>query len=66
MHQNFHGKVERQMKFTQITTKVRLVISDETAKEKALKLLNKSESICLVSNSLTSELKLECEIVIEA
>jgi len=59
-------KVDRLMKFTQITTKVRLVIDDENAKEMALKLLKKAESICLVSNSLNSSLKLECEIVIEA
>ncbi|MGB5444992.1 MAG: OsmC family protein [Psychromonas sp.] len=56
-------KVDRLMKFTQITTKVRLVIKDETEKEMALKLLKKSEAICLVSNSLNCELKLECDIV---
>ena len=59
-------KVDRIMKFTEITTKVKLVISDPEAQEKALKLLKKSEAICLVTNSLTSELKLECDIVIEA
>lgn len=59
-------KVDRIMKFTEITTKVRLVISDQTAREKALKLLKKAEAICLVTNSLTAELKLECDIVIES
>jgi peroxiredoxin-like protein len=59
-------KVDRLMKFTQITTQVRLVINDPNAQEKALKLLEKAESICLVSNSLNSQLKLECEIVIKA
>ena len=58
-------KVGRIMKFTEITTKVRLLISDQAAKDKALKLLNKAEAICLVTNSLTAELKLECDIVIE-
>ena len=58
-------KVERAMAFTEMTTKVKLVISDETAKEKALKILKKSDAICLVTNSLTAELKLECNIVIE-
>lgn len=59
-------KVDRTMKFTQITTHVRLVINDLSTQEKALKLLEKAESICLVSNSLNSQLKLECEIVAEA
>ena len=59
-------KVDRAMIFTQITNKVTLVISDPSEKEKALKLLEKSEAICLVSNSLKSEIILECDIQIEA
>ena len=54
------------MKFSEITTKVTLVISDPAEQENAVKLLHKSESICLVSNSLNCELKLECKIIIEA
>ncbi|WP_413700440.1 OsmC family protein [Psychromonas sp. KJ10-10] len=63
------GKLEKVghiMKFTEITNKVTLVISDPTQEEMALKLLEKSESICLISNSLNCELKLECKIIIEA
>lgn len=59
-------KVDRLMKFTQITTQVRLVINDSGAQQKALKLLEKAESICLVSNSLNAQLKLQCEVVIKA
>lgn len=59
-------KVERVMKFTEITTKVKLVISDNNDQEKALKLLDKSEAICLVTNSLSAQVTLECEIEIEA
>ena len=58
-------KVGRPMQFTEITTKVRLVIDDPDSQEKALKLLKKSEAICVVTNSLNAELKLECDIVIE-
>ena len=59
-------KVGRIMKFTEITTKAVLVISDPSQKESAIKLLEKSESICLISNTLNCELKLECNIIIEA
>lgn len=59
-------KVQRMMAFTEITTKVTLVISDPSAQEKALKLLEKSEAICIVTNSLNGACKLECDIVIEA
>jgi peroxiredoxin-like protein len=68
IHCESTGKLEktgRIMKFSEITTKVVLVINDHSEEENALKLLKKSESICLVSNSLNSELKLECQIVIE-
>lgn len=59
-------KVQRVMAFTEVITKVRLVISDSADKEKALKLLEKSEAICIVTNSLNGVCKLECDIVIEA
>ena len=59
-------KVERTTLFTEITTKVKLTISDPNDKDKALKLLEKSESVCLISNSLKSKLILECDIIIEA
>lgn len=58
-------KVERTMKFTEITTQARLVISDTAEKDKALKLLKKADAICLVTNSLTAELKFSCDIVVE-
>lgn len=58
-------KVDRVTSFTEITTKAKLVISDASNKDKALKLLEKAESVCLISNSLKSKLILECEIIIE-
>ena len=59
-------KVDRITLFTEITTKVKLTITDPNDKERAIKLLEKSESICLVSNSLKSTLMLECDIIVEA
>ena len=59
-------KVERTMKFTEITTKAKLVISDPAEKDKAVKLLQKADAICLVTNSLTAEVTLSCEIVVQA
>lgn len=59
-------KIERTMKFTEITTKVKLTIGNDVDKQKAIKLIEKSESICLVTNSLTASLKLEYDIIVEA
>jgi peroxiredoxin-like protein len=59
------GKVERNILFTNVTTKVRLVIPADGNKEKAEKLLIKAEQSCLVSNSLSCDLQLECEIVFD-
>lgn len=56
-------KVERVTSFTEITTKVKLVIDDISEKDKAERLLHKAESVCLISNSLKSKLMLECDIV---
>ncbi|MDA7747308.1 OsmC family protein [Psychromonas sp.] len=58
-------RVDRITSFTEITTKVKLTIGDESEKERALKLLEKSESVCLISNSLNAKLFLECEIIVE-
>lgn len=58
-------RVERVTRFIEITNKVKLVIDSSTSQEKALKLLEKAEALCLVTNSLNSKLKLECEIIIE-
>jgi len=57
-------KVERKIKFTGVKTKATLKIANEANREKALKILNKSEEACLISNSLNCESHLECEIII--
>ena len=57
-------KVDRTLRFTEITTRAKLVIPASTDQEAATKLLHKAEQICLVSNSLNSEVHLECEVVV--
>ena len=57
---------ERKLSFTQINTKVKLVIPQNENSDKAIKLLNKAEANCLISNSLTANSQLECEIVVES
>jgi len=57
-------KVEKKMLFTRINTRVKLLIPSSTDTEKAVKLLNKAEEACLISNSLTAESHIECEIVV--
>ena len=61
------GKLDRvdgATRFTTITVRPCLVISDESLREKAEKLLHKAEKGCLISNSLNSEMKLETEIIL--
>jgi peroxiredoxin-like protein len=56
-------RVERKMLFTKVMTRVTLRIESAEQKEKAEKLLHKAEDICFITNSLTAEAGLECEIV---
>lgn len=59
-------KVDRNMQFTEILTRVSLTIADESARAKATTLLEKAEKICIVSNSLTAVKKLEIQIATRA
>lgn len=59
-------KVERDMLFTNVTTKVRLVIPVVESKERAEKILIKAEQACLITNSMSCDLQLECEIVFDS
>ena len=58
-------KVERTMQFTEIVTKVALTIDSEASRQKAETLLAKAEKICIVSNSLTAQKRLEIELIVE-
>ncbi|MEH6556689.1 MAG: OsmC family protein [Oceanicoccus sp.] len=59
-------KVDRKMQFTTIKTYVKLTIAASDSAELANKLLHKAEEFCLVSNSLSSQTEIECEIIVAA
>ena len=49
---------------TELTVKPRLVIPDEAARDRALRILEKSEKACLISNSMKSVVHLQPEVVV--
>lgn len=55
-------RVDKVTKFTQIHINAALKINPNTDKEKALRLLEKAEKNCLVSNSLTAQIHLDASI----
>lgn len=57
-------KVEGKFLMTEITLKPILKISDATQKEKAERILHKSEAACLISNSIKTKVELVPEIII--
>lgn len=59
-------KVERVMQFTEINHKVTLRIPQDTSEETALRLLNKAEGVCLISNSLCCDVNLDATIEVVA
>lgn len=56
-------RVEGNSRFTQIHTRVRLVVAAGTDAARARMLMEKAEKGCLISNSLTAVRHLECEVV---
>jgi len=59
-------KLDQTIQFTGFQISVKLVISAETDREKAERLLHKAESICLITNSLKAESELTTEITVES
>ncbi|MEZ5572151.1 MAG: OsmC family protein [Halioglobus sp.] len=57
-------KVERKMQFTSVLNKVRLFIPSNESQERAQRLIIKAEETCLISNSLSCESHIECEIIL--
>lgn len=57
-------KVERKLQFTDILSRVRLLVATAEIKEKAEKTLVKAEAACIVSNSLACESRLEYEVIV--
>ena len=58
-------RVDGKTKFTQIEIKALLVIAEDQSKEKAVKLLEKAEKTCLISNSLSATCHIECDVRFE-
>lgn len=58
----FLDKVEGVLRFTRFDVKAVLTVPEGTDTGKAIKLLEKSDKACLITNSLTSESHLEAEV----
>ena len=61
------GKLEKVegngLQITEITLKPRLVLLGESDKEKAVRIIEKAEKNCLISNSIKTIINLEIEII---
>ena len=55
-------KVDGKFLMTEITLKAKIKISDDSKKEKADRIMDKSEAACLISNSIKTKVHLEKEI----
>ena len=58
-------RVDRITRFTRVTTHASLVIENETDRDKAERLLEKAESICLIANSLNAAREIRGEIKVK-
>ncbi len=58
-------KVDGKFQMTEIILNPTLVISDETKVDRALRILEKSEKACLISNSIKTEVKLDPTVEVE-
>ena len=57
-------KVERVTQFTNFIVKARLVVPPGTNEAKAMKMLEKSERVCLITNSMKADSHLEAEVIV--
>lgn len=55
-------RVDRITRFTQAKISVKLTIADESKREQAERILQRSEENCLITNSMTAEINFESEI----
>ena len=58
-------KVDGKFLMTEITLKPVLVIEDDAKKDRALRILDKAERACLISNSIKTTVHLNAEVEIE-
>lgn len=59
-------RVERVMKFTELTVNATLVVPPDTDEQKARRILEKAEESCLVTNSMTATRHLNAEVRVES
>lgn len=59
-------KAEGKFLMTEVHLKARLILDDESKKERAERILNKSEAACLITNSIKTKVHLDSEILIKA
>jgi peroxiredoxin-like protein len=59
-------RVDRVTRFTTITVSATLTVPADTDTEKAKQLLEKAETACLITNSLSAESHLEIEIIVKS
>lgn len=59
-------KTAEGMLMTKIVIKPKVVIQDETKKERTLLLLEKAEKYCLISNSMKTEVTIEPVVVVDS
>ncbi|MBQ0725654.1 MAG: OsmC family protein [Cycloclasticus sp.] len=57
-------QVDHTIKFTQVNTKAKLIITSADDREKAKKLLHKAEDVCFISNSLSCASHFETEVIV--
>ncbi|BFM08011.1 OsmC family protein [Halioxenophilus aromaticivorans] len=57
-------KVERSIQFTEIHLSATITLAEGGDREKAMKLLEKAEQTCLISNSLSAKVHLESQVLI--
>lgn len=55
-------KVEGKLMMSEILLKPTVIIHDEQYREKAIRIVNKAEKACLISNSITSKITMEIDI----
>jgi uncharacterized OsmC-like protein len=56
-------RVEGVTRFTRFETRAVLTVPEGSDPDKAIRLLEKSDKVCLVTNSLTSESLFEAEVL---
>jgi len=58
-------RVDRVTRFTAFTVSATLTVPAETDIDKARRLLEKAEAACLVTNSLSAEVHLEADVIVD-